>query len=208
MNLPPNYAMGGGMPMSGFPMHPSQMTPQQQQQQQQQMMQQRMQPPQPNAGGMPSSTPQRQFPGQGQGPGPQGPPTPNNAPPMHQPQFSTPQHNQGAPQAQTPNNAQQQHQLLTNNIQTPQTPTFPSNVHGANTNGASNSTPLSPGADSRDKERIAVILEINSELLWEATQLQHTQIILKKEHASPKDGAAPEADKTEEEKLLDQDYIQ
>lgn len=192
------------MPMPGFQMHPGQMNAQQQQQ-----MMQRMQPPQPNGGGMPSPALQRQFPGQGQGPPQQGQgtPTPNNAHPSQQPQFSTPQNPQGAPQIQTPNNAHQQ-QPLGANIQTPQTPTFPSNVHAATANGTSGSTPLSPGGDSRDKERISIILEINSELLWEATQIQQTQVVLKKEHASPKNGPANDVEKTEDEKMLDQDYVQ
>ncbi|KAI1852560.1 hypothetical protein JX265_013019 [Neoarthrinium moseri] len=200
MNMPPNYAVGGNMPMSGFQMHPGQMTPQQQQQ-----MMQRMQPPQQqNTGGMSSNTPQRQFPGQGQTPGPQGTPTPTNSLPSQQPQFSTPQPNQGTPQSQTPNNAPQQPQPppMGNNIQTPQTPTFPSNVQGAMTNGASNSAPMSPGGDSKDKDRIGVILEINNELLWECTQIQNTTLALKNERGPPKDGAANDQDKTDEEKTL------
>ncbi|KAK8128296.1 hypothetical protein PG984_009404 [Apiospora sp. TS-2023a] len=180
MNAPPNYAMGAGMPMPGFPMHPSQMNPQQQQQ----MMQR---------------------------PGPQGTPTPtpSNGMSTQQPQFAPPPNHQGTPQSQTPSNAQQPQQPPSATIQTPQTPTFPSNVHAPATNGTA-STPLSPGADSRDKERVSVILEINNELLVEAMQLQHTQSLLKKEHTSPMDGALSDVDKKnkEDEELLAQDYLQ
>ncbi|KAK8118948.1 glutamine repeat protein-1 [Apiospora kogelbergensis] len=188
MNAPPNYAMGAGMPMPGFPMHPGQMNPQQQQQ----MM-------------------QRQNQGHSQGPGPQGTPTPSNGMSAQQPQFAPPSSHQGTPQSQTPTNAQhpQPQQPPSATIQTPQTPTFPSNVHGAATNGTV-STPLSPGADSRDKERVSIILEINNELLVEAMHLQHTQSLLKKEHTTPVDGIPSEADKKnkEEEELLAQDYLQ
>lgn len=212
MNMPPNYAMGGGMPMPGFQMHPGQMNPQQQQQ-----MMQRMQPPQPNAGGMPSNTPQRQFSSQEPTPGPQGTPTPNSLS-SQPPQFPTPRNSQGPPQNPPPGHPQQpqqqppqqqQPQPLSGNIQTPQTPTFPPNVQGTPANGTSHSTPLSPGGDSRDKERIAVILEINNELLWEATQCQNTHLSLKKEGASQRDGAPNEAEaRAEEEKLVMQDFQQ
>ncbi|KAK9792561.1 putative Glutamine repeat protein-1 [Seiridium cardinale] len=204
MNMPQNYAMGGGMPMGGFQMHPGQMTPQQQQQ-----MMQRMQPPQSNPGGMSSNTPQRQFPGQGQTPGPQSTPTPTNSLPSQQPQFSTPQANHTPVQSHTPNNTlHQPQQSLGSSIQTPQTPTFPSNVQGATTNGTANAIPLSPSADSRDKERIAVILEINSELLWEATQVQNTMLAVKNEKPPSKDGPLNDSEKTDEEKLLMQDFSQ
>ncbi len=196
------------MPMSGYPMHPG-MTPQQQQ-----MMQQRMQAPQPNAGGMSTPTPPRTFQSQ-----PQGTPTPTNVPSSQPPQIPTPHHPQAqaAPQARTPNNGQQpsQHHPPPNNIQTPQTPTFPSSVQGNTTNGASSgATPLSPGGDSKDKERFALILEINNELLLEAMQIQQTQQALKKERTLPNgnnDGAASNGSDnkpTEEEELLGLDYIQ
>ncbi|KAF3026897.1 hypothetical protein E8E14_015106 [Neopestalotiopsis sp. 37M] len=208
MNMPPNYAMGGGMGMGGFQMHPGQMTPQQQQQ-----MMQRMQPPpqqqqqQQNPGGMPSNTPQRQFPGQGQTPVPQSTPTPNNSLPSQQPQFSTPQANHPSHQSQTPNSAlQQPQQPLGSNIQTPQTPTFPSGVQNAVPNGNSNAVPLSPGADLREKDRIAVILEINSELLWEASQVQNTMLAVKNEKPPAANGTPNDTEKTEEEKLLLQDF--
>ena len=41
-------------------------------------------------------------------------------------------------------------------------------------------------------------------------QIQHTQSLLKKEHASPMDGALSDVDKKnkEDEELLSQDYLQ
>lgn len=160
---------------------------------------------------MPNATPQRPFPGQNQGQVPHGTLTPNNGMSSQQAQFAAPPNPQGTPQSQTPNNGQQQPQPMpSTNIQTPQTPTFPSNVQAGSVNGASASAgPLSPGADSRDKERLAVILEINNELLVEAMQIQHTQSVLKKEHASPKEGAGSDGDKKDkEEEELAQDYLQ
>ncbi|KAI6093519.1 hypothetical protein F4821DRAFT_252523 [Hypoxylon rubiginosum] len=203
MNVPPNYAMGGGMPMAGFPMHHG-MNPQQQ-------VMQRMQPPQSNTPGMSTPTPQRPF----QPQPPQSTPTPNSASSVQQQHpLSTPQNTHATPQNHTPNNAQQppQHQPPSNNIQTPQTPTFPASAQSNGPNNASTgSTPLSPGPDSRDKERVGVILEINNELLLEVMQIQHTQQFLKKERASANgtDATANELDKkpTQEEDMLAQDFL-
>ncbi|TGJ84915.1 hypothetical protein E0Z10_g3810, partial [Xylaria hypoxylon] len=93
MNIPPNYAMGGGMPMAGFPIQQG-MNPQQQQQ-----MMQRMQASQPNAN-MSTPTPQRNFQVQPS----QGTPTPGNAPALQQPQFPGPPNAQGPPHGQPTNN--------------------------------------------------------------------------------------------------------
>ncbi|KAI0447834.1 hypothetical protein F4803DRAFT_497742 [Xylaria telfairii] len=212
MNMPPNYAMGGGMPMPGFPMQQG-MNPQQQQQ-----MMQRMQASQPNPN-MSTPTPQRNFQAQPS----QATPTPSNGPAMPQPQFPGPPNAQGSHHGQLTNNMPQQHQPhpppsqthaqtpSSNSIQTPQTPTFPTQGQANSTNGVSAaSTPLSPGADPKEKERVGVILEINNELLFEAMQIQSTQLIIKKERAasngtdsSPNDG---EKKPTEEEQLT-QDYL-
>ncbi|KAI1497311.1 hypothetical protein F5X99DRAFT_26827 [Biscogniauxia marginata] len=248
MNMAPNYAMGGGMPMAGFPMHQG-MNPQQQQQQQQMMqrMQQQQQQQQQqqhhhqqqqqqqqqqqhhqhqhqhqhqNANGMSTPT-HRNFQGQPA----QSTPTPNSSQHSQQSQFSTPQNAQGTQQGQNSNHAQQHPQHLqqhpppqqsvtpSNSVQTPQTPTFPASAQGSATNGtSSNPTPLSPGADPRDKERVVVILEINNELLLEAMQIQQTQLSIKSEREKPNgvDGTVNESDKkpTEEEELLQQDYNQ
>jgi len=67
-------------------------------------------------------------------------------------------------------------------------------------------TPLSPGGESREKERFALLLDINHELLYESIQIQTTQQELKKEHAA--EGNPGERKPTEEETLLQQDYLQ
>ncbi|KAI0147605.1 hypothetical protein GGR57DRAFT_247964 [Xylariaceae sp. FL1272] len=202
MNMPPNYGMGGGMPMAGYPMQG--MNPQQPQ------MMQRMQASQAN----PNPNMQRNFPNQP----PQGTPTPtpSNGQAPQQPQVSGPQTTQpsqasqlgaSTPQQQTPVQAPPS----SNNIQTPQTPTFPSATQGTSTNGTSSgSTPMSPGADSKEKERVNVLLDINNELLCESIQIQATQDILKKEReASNGIGSVHDGDKkSADEEQLAQDYIQ
>ncbi|KAI0390967.1 hypothetical protein F5Y17DRAFT_442492 [Xylariaceae sp. FL0594] len=216
MNMPPNYAMGGGMPMAGFPMQHG-MTPQQQQQQQHHhMMMQRMQASQTNSN-ISTPTPQRHFQPQPS----QGTPTPINGQMLPQAQFPGQSNAQGPlqgqtnttqpqsqPQMQTSAQAPIQAQASPINVQTPQTPTFPTQSQGNGANGTSaGSTPVSPGADPRDKERVGIILEINNELLLEAMQIQSTQYIIKKERGN--EGNANNGDKkAPEEELLTQDYIQ
>ncbi|KAI1130513.1 hypothetical protein F5Y10DRAFT_114597 [Nemania abortiva] len=196
MNMPPNYAMGGGMPMPGFPMQQG-MNPQQQQQ-----MMQRMQASQPGVN-MPTPTPQRNFQAQ------PSPATPmlNSGQGMQQSPFPGPHHGQPAnniPQQQQQHQHQQQqqhqqppppppqtqtqaqaHTPSSNSVQTPQTPTFPNQPQGNSMNGMSSvSTPLSPGADPKDRDRVSLLLEINNELLLEAMQIQSTQLIIKKERVA------------------------
>ncbi|KPM39782.1 hypothetical protein AK830_g6757 [Neonectria ditissima] len=189
----PNYMMAGGM--QGFPMNQAGM-PQQPQMMHRlpQQLQQQQQPPNPAAMGQ-VGTPQRP-PSAAQG-------TPNNAVPSQPGQFSTPQ---PSSQSQTPTNQQQPSAGLS----TPQTPTFSVN-QGVTVNGGSNvGTPLSPGTESRDKERFALLLDINHELLYESIQIQATQQELKKEHAAEGNGNGNGGDKkpTEEETLFQQDYLQ
>lgn len=202
------------MPMPGFPMQQG-MNPQQQQQ-----MMQRMQVPQPGAN-MPMSAPQRHF----QAQPPQPTTAPNNVQGLQQSHFPGPHHGQPAnhmPQQQQPPpppqhthaqvQAQAQAQTPTSNsIQTPQTPTFPAQAQGNSTNGmASGPTPLSPGADPKERERVGVILEINNELLLEAMQIQSTQHIIKKERAATNgvDGNTNDGEKKYiEEEQLAQDYL-
>ncbi|KAI1341572.1 hypothetical protein F5Y15DRAFT_360889 [Xylariaceae sp. FL0016] len=205
MNVPPNYQMGGGMPMPSFPMQQQGMNPQQQQQ-----MMQRMQASQQNPGSISTPTPQRHISGQT----PHGTPTPNNAQPSQPSQFPTPQISQGTPHTQASNHAQVQSQQppASNSIQTPQTPTFPTSISGSLVNGSSSaSTPLSPGAESKEKEKVGAILEINNELLCEAMQIQVTQQFLKKERTNANGTEnASEAEKksAEDEKLLAEEYVQ
>ncbi|KAH8912175.1 hypothetical protein BR93DRAFT_63745 [Coniochaeta sp. PMI_546] len=174
------------------------------QQQMQQQMMQRMYPAQQNGPVMGVSTPQRQFnPRQG---------TPGQSTPSSQQgQFVAPPNQQGTPQGQIPNSAQQPPMSVT----TPQTPTFPSNGQGANANGSTKeSTPLSPGTESRERETFSLLLNINQELLYESIQLQNTRAELKKElKREPSAGAdgGPNAtgdglDLLKQEKLIQLDY--
>lgn len=88
---------------------------------------------------------------------------------------------------------------------TPQTPTFSANQSGGMSAPAS--TPMSPTTESREKERFALLLDINHELLYESIQIQTTQAELKKEHAAA--GANPADRKpSEEESHFQQDYVQ
>lgn len=61
--------------------------------------------------------------------------------------------------------------------------------------GSSMATPLSPGSEVREKERVTVLLEINKYLLMEVMRLQAVQAESKKE-----DSAASSPDATEKEK--------
>ncbi|KAI1333079.1 hypothetical protein F5Y16DRAFT_354746 [Xylariaceae sp. FL0255] len=207
MNMPPNYGMGGGMPMGGFPVQQG-MNPQQQQQQ----MMQRMQAAQPNAN-MPTPT-QRNFTGQQPS---QRTPTPNNGQAPPQPQLAGPQNTSSSQAGPSSGANATQQQAPTqvsssNSIQTPQTPMFPAPTQGNTANGTSSTTtPLSPGTDPKDKERFSLVLEINNELLAEAINIQNTQQAIKKERAAANgtDGQANDGDKkTTEDELLGQDYFQ
>ncbi|KAG4432795.1 hypothetical protein IFR05_011731 [Cadophora sp. M221] len=178
-NLPPNFMP----PTSGapsFPMNAMNMNPQHQAQ--------RMQPPPP------SSTPTQ--------PGPRASPfagIPHNTPPNAGPQsqFSPPQQSNQA-HLQTPNNNQQ---VQSGTILTPQTPNFPPGQQGPNANQAM-ATPLSPGSESREKERVTLLLDINRELLMEVMKIQAAQAA-QAEAKKEETAASPEAgnkEKTEQEK--------
>lgn len=194
--FPPNYGMMGSPMGGGFPMNSAGMNPQQM------MQQQRMHPSQQNPG-VGASTPQRQF------SGPQGTPTPSI--PNHQGQFSTPQNTQGTPQGQALVQAQQaqQAQQAIGSVTTPQTPTFPSTGQGSTVNGTS--TPMSPGTESREKERFSLLLDINQELLYDLIHLNNTRDEIKKEHeaAGPTGVTAPENQKgmIDEEREFYDDYV-
>lgn len=77
-------------------------------------------------------------------------------------------------------------------------------------NGASASTPLSPGTESKEKERFTLLLDINQELLFELIQLKNTQDELKKEHAAASSSNTPEQQKEalDEEKAVHADWVQ
>ena len=120
------------------------------------------------------------------------------------PQFSTPQA-QAPPQSQTPTNHQ-----TPSAAATPQTPTFPPTGQQPQTNGTSTvSTPQSPVSDSRDKERFALLLDINQELLYESVTLFNSKMEVKKAQVAVEGGTlSPDGNLAEEEKILTQDYSQ
>lgn len=220
------YMMPGGM--QGFQMNQGGM-PQQAQQQMMQRMQAQQQAQaqaqaqahaqaqaqaqaQANAGMTPAQTPQRPpssaqgTPGpvpsqQGQFPTPQPPsqvPTPGHQQQQKPPQQQQPQQQQ-APQQQ-PQSA---------GTATPQTPTF-----GANQgipNGASSAVPLSPGTAAMESQRFSLLLDINSELLYESIQIQTSQQEIKKQRA--KEASSGEKSQTDpaaqkaEDTMLQQDYL-
>lgn len=153
-------------------MNPAGMNPQQQH------MMQRMsqQAAHQNQAGIGTPNQQRQF------PGPQG--TPN----LGQQQFSTPQNPQGIPQNQTPTPAPAPPSV--NSVTTPQTPTFPHMGQGPAVNGGS--APASPGTQARDQERLAMLLDINTELLYEALHLKHSLEEIRKEATHPANGVTPD----------------
>lgn len=68
-------------------------------------------------------------------------------------------------------------------------------------------TPLSPGTQSREKERFALLLDINHELLYESIQIQTSQQELKKVLATM-NGNMADKKLLEEESLFQQDYLQ
>jgi hypothetical protein len=99
---------------------------------------------------------------------------PHNTPPnagTAQSQLNTPQ-NANQTILQTQNNAQQNQ---AGTVVTPQTPNFPTGAQGAASAGTSMVTPLSPGSEAREKDRVTLLLEINRELLLEVMRLQAAQ---------------------------------
>ena len=114
-----------------------------------------------------------------------------------------------------PNCPQQQ----TMSVTTPQTPTFPSsNGQSANANGSTKeSTPLSPGTESREREAFSLLLNINQELLYESIQLQNTRAEIKKEYLKDQsvnaDGSGSangeaSSELAKQEKMIQTDYAQ
>jgi hypothetical protein len=102
---------------------------------------------------------------------------PQNTPPnsgLAQPQFSTPQIQN--PTVQTANNNQQSQ---AGTVVTPQTPNFPPGQGGSGL-----ATPMSPGSEAREKDRVTLLLEINRELLLEVVRLQALQQAEKKDESA------------------------
>lgn len=67
--------------------------------------------------------------------------------------------------------------------------------------------PTSPQFTAVERERFAILLDINQELLFESMQLQNTQMELKKEIAAAGAESASEADKKKVEEAQ-QDFTQ
>lgn len=141
----------------------------------QQIQAQRMQPPPQSS--TPTQPGQRASPYGGMHHGT--PPNAANA----QSQFNAPQ-NPNQSHLQTPINTQQNQ---TGTVVTPQAPNFPPGSQGTANAGASMATPLSPGAETREKDRVTLLLEINRELLLEVMRLQAAQ---QAEKQAEKDEAA------------------
>jgi hypothetical protein len=92
-------------------------------------------------------------------------------------------------------------------VSTPQTPTFSSNPVSGMAAAPANAVPMSPTTETLEKERFALLLDINHELLYESIQIQTTQQELKKEYAAV-NGNIPDRKPTEEENLFQHDYLQ
>jgi hypothetical protein len=209
---PNNFMMAGGG-MQGFPMGQGgmpQQNPQmlQQQQQQQQQAQQAQQAQQQRLAQQQQQQQQAHHPAMNQASTPQRPPsaahsTPSNAMAAQQGQFQPPQQPNMQNQ-QMPNF--QQH--VVENV-TPQTPNFPQNQlpQQQQAQPVGGNVPSSPGAEARDKERFALLLDINHELLYESIQIQTSQQEIKKELIA-EGKLTPGREHTEEETLLQQDYVQ
>lgn len=67
--------------------------------------------------------------------------------------------------------------------------------------------PPSPETEAREKERFALLLDINHELLYESIQIQTSQQEIKKELAA-EGKLVGDRKPTEEETFLQQDYVQ
>ena len=134
---------------------------------------------------------------------------PQNTPPSStSAQFAIPQNpnNQAHPPIPNPNQQIQGGMSLT-----PQTSNFPPGAQPAPNPGSNLSTPLSPGSEVREKERVSLLLEINKELLLEVMRLQAVQAEAKKEEATSTEatGDGESADKEKPERpAIGKDYLE
>ena len=74
-------------------------------------------------------------------------------------------------------------------------------------------TPLSPGSEIREKERVTVLLHINSELLMESLRLQTVQAAEKEKDIAviaegPIDSEKAKQEKAERAKSLQKEYVE
>ncbi|UKZ73704.1 hypothetical protein TrVFT333_001354 [Trichoderma virens FT-333] len=98
------------------------------------------------------------------------------------------------------------HEPTTNGIGHPQTPTFSSNPAGGMAGPSTGTVPMSPTTEALEKERFALLLDINHELLYESIQIQTTLQELKKEFTAV-NGNIPDRKPSEEENHFQQDYL-
>ncbi|PQE31370.1 glutamine repeat -1 protein [Rutstroemia sp. NJR-2017a WRK4] len=186
---PQNFMPTTSNAPSQYGMNPSSMLPQQHQ------MQQRMQPP-PSSTPMPTSATSRVSPYGN---------FPQNSPPTASPaQFAMPQNpnHQLQQQQQTPNsNPQSQGGMSL----TPQTPNFPPGAQNPENAGVPLATPLSPGSEHREKERVSVLLEINREMLFEVVRIQGLQA---KAKSNPPQDPAERAKLEQDMKAATKEYVE
>jgi hypothetical protein len=121
-------------------------------------------------------------------------PTPGHAPGAH-PQFAGAQAQNANPALQTQQGGNLQ---MGGAVTTPQTPVFPHTQQGQlGQGGAPMATPLSPGSESREKERVTLLLDINKELLLAVIDLQNAQQAEKKEEAAAAAASSTPTDEKE-----------
>ncbi|ESZ99079.1 hypothetical protein SBOR_0489 [Sclerotinia borealis F-4128] len=182
---PPSFMPTTSNAPPQYGMNPSTMIPQQQQHQIQ-----RMQPP-PSSTPTPTSATSRVS--------PYGNFSQSTPPSASTTQFAVPK-NLSHQHHQTPNNPQQGAMSLT-----PQTPNFPPGSRNPEVAGTAMATPLSPGSELREKERVTVLLDINGEILIEVMRIIALQTELKSNQTEdPAEKAKLEA----EHKVLASEYIQ
>jgi len=131
---------------------------------------------------------------------------PQNTPPSStSTQFAIPQNPNNQAHPPIPNLNQQGQGGMS---LTPQTSNFPPGAQSAPNPGSNLATPLSPGSEVREKERVSLLLEINKELLLEVMRLQAVQAEAKKEEATEA-GEGESADKEKPERTaIGKDYIE
>ncbi|KAG6146349.1 hypothetical protein E4U28_000694 [Claviceps purpurea] len=125
--------------------------------------------------------------------------TPTNSINQQLPTFNTTPQPHG--RNQTPQNTQKT--PVSGPSQTPTSSAHP----GGGMSIPTSAIPISPGSESCEKQRFALLLDINHELLYESILIQSTQQQLKNENALAT-GNATDRKATEEENLFQQDYFQ
>ncbi|KAG6279846.1 hypothetical protein E4U47_002271 [Claviceps purpurea] len=125
--------------------------------------------------------------------------TPTNSINQQLPTFNTTPQPHG--RNQTPQNTQKT--PISGPSQTPTSSAHP----GGGMSIPTSAIPISPGSESCEKQRFALLLDINHELLYESILIQSTQQQLKNENALAT-GNATDRKATEEENLFQQDYFQ